>query len=423
MKLSLFIPVFNRRDELQRTLRALIPEKDGHEVFVVDLGSTDGSQDLVKEYPWAQLIISQQPLRSKALNQAVATATGEVLLFLEPGALPARGWSAALEKHFATGFGAGHFNCREVDTSAGWAAAIRAQILKTGHQLLGGPTGLNGVAVSKVAFDKVSGFRPVPDFEWLAFSARLRESGVTIKPLKHDLLISPAAGSRQLNEWHELKEDLLAAMKYRKSSNFDSKRIRRKASSAVLFGYDCFPSPQNGDYFKQAQQALMKISLEVMQSYRGVEKIYFIGGPESCELIGQPSGVELFGKAKTGADKRLTELLVKLQAEQQEGLLLVRPVSLTLSHATLRQLSEGPGVEPCIVLPETDSNEWVAIWLQSPAIEALADWELHPELSALQAHLKGKLIRQEVEKPVKGLRSDSDARGMYYAGMMEQQPA
>ncbi len=423
MKFSIFIPVFNRRDELQRSLLALIPEKGDHDVYVVDMGSTDGSQDLVKDYAWAHLVNSHENLRSKALNQAVEGAAGDLLFFLEPGSLPARGWDAALEKHFAAGFDAGHFSCREVDTSAGWAASIRAQIMKTGQQVLGGPASLNGVAVSEAAFNKVSGFRPVPDFEWLAFSTRLKESGAKVKAIKHEILISPAAGSRQVNEWAELKENLQAALKYLKSSNFDSKRTRRKASSAVLFGYDCFASPDSSDYFKYAQQALLQISLEIMQSYNGVEKIYFIGGTESCNLIGQPSGVEIFGKAKTGTEKRFAELLEKLKADKQEGLLLVRGNSLALNHAALRELSEGPGVEPCIILPEADSAEWVALWLEQPALDAVADWELHPETANLQAHLKSKIIRQEVEKPVKGLRNDSDARGMYYSGMLDRLPA
>lgn len=422
MKFSIFIPVFNRRDELQRSLRALIPEKGAHDVFVVDMGSSDGSQDLVKDYSWAQVINATENLRSKALNKAVEASDGEVLFFMEPGSLPARGWDAALENHFAAGFDAGHFSCREVDTTAGWAAALRALILKTGHRMLGGPATLNGVAVTRAAFDKVSGFRPVPDFEWLAFSARLKESGAQVKGIKHEVMVSPVAGSRQANEWYELKENLQAAFKYRKSANFDSKRTRRKASSAVLFGYDCFEGPESSDYLKYARQELLKISLELMQSYNGVEKIFFIGGTESCKLIGQPSGVEVFGSARTAADKRFTELLKKLKADNQEGLLLVRDNSLELSHQKLRDLSEGLGVEPCIILPEADSEDWVALWLEQPALDAIADWKLQPETASLKAHLKSKIIRQEEEKALKGLRNDSDARGMYYSGMLDRLP-
>ncbi|WFB35419.1 glycosyltransferase [Kiritimatiellota bacterium B12222] len=423
MKTSIFLPVFNRSHELQRSLRALIPEKGDHEVFVVDLGSTDGSQDVLKEYSWATLIQSTATIRSVALNEAASQATGDILFFLEPGSLPARGWDAALNAHFAAGNDAGHLNCREVDGSAKWASSLRALGMKAGHQVLGGPASLNGVAVSKAAFDKVEGFRPVPDFEWLAFSAHLKASGAKVKLIKHEVLVAPPAGSRQVNAWHELKEDLVSAWKYRKSENFDPKRTKRKASNAIIFGYDAFETEKEHEYLHYARQELLKITLEVMQSYRGVEKIYFIGGTESCKVIGQPSGVEVYGSSRTGADKRFTELLEKLKNEGQEGLLLVRGDGMNLSHDDLRQVSEGPGEEPCIVLPEQERDAWVALWLEQPALDAIADWTLSAETSNLKAHLKSKIIRLDEEKPVKALRNDSDARGLYYAGVLDQQPA
>lgn len=423
MKFSIFIPVFNRKDELKRTLRALIPEKAEHEIFVVDMGSTDGSQEVAGEHDWVELVSSKESIRSKALNHAADQATGDAFLFLAPGSLPARGWSQALEDHFASGFDAGHFICREVDAFSGWAGNLRSLGMKLGHQMLGGPASLNGVAVSKAAFEKVSGFRQVPDFEWLAFSARLKQSDQKVKAIKHDVLTSPVAGSRQENAWYTLKEDLLAAWKYRKSENFDQTRVKRKASVAILFGYDAFGKSEADDYFKYAQQELLKISLEVMQSYNGVEKIYFIGGNESTRLIGQPSGVEIVGKPRTSVEKRFSELVEKFCTEKQEGLLLVKDNSMELSHKKLRELSEGPGEEPCIILPEKNSMEWAALWLEQPALDAIQDWELNPGIDAVKTHLKSKIIRQEEENPVKALKTDSDARSLYYAGILERQPA
>lgn len=423
MKFSIFLPVFNRRDELKRSLRALIPEKGDHEVFVVDMGSTDGTQDVAKEHDWVTLISSNEGVRSKALNQAVVDAKGDALFFLAPGSLPARGWSQALEDHFGFGADAGHFTCREVDSFSSWAGSLRSMAMKLGHQVLGGPASLNGVAVTKAAFDKVSGFRPVPDFEWMAFAARLKETGVKVKPIKHEVLVSPAAGSRQENEWFELKEDLQAAWKYRKSENFDPKRIQRKASAAILFGYDAFGKSEVNEYFNYAQKELLKISLEVMQSYKGVEKIFFIGGNESTKLLGKPSGVEVIGKPDSSLEKRFSDVLEKLRAEDQEGLLLVKDGSLELSHKKLRELSEGLGEEPCIILPEAESTQWTALWFEQPALDAIADWELSPEVDSIKAHLKTKIIRQEEEKPLKGLRTDSDARSLYYSGILERLPA
>ncbi|MDF3129526.1 glycosyltransferase [Kiritimatiellaeota bacterium B1221] len=423
MKISIFLPLFNRRDELKRSLRALIPEKGEHEVFVVDMGSTDGSQDVAKEHDWVQIISSKEGLRSKALNAAVEESTGEILFFMDPGSLPARGWAQALQAHFEAGADAGHLNCSEVDATAKWAASLRSLSMKVGHQVLGGPASLNGVAVSKAAFEKVSGFRPVPDFEWLAFAARLKESGAKVKAIKHEILVAPAAGSRQANAWQELKEDLVSAWKFRKSDSFDATRNKRKASCAVIFGYDAFEKPAGHDFFKKAQEEIQNLTIELMQSYRGVEKIYFIGGSASNKLVGQPSGVEVIGKPRTALDKRFSELLERIRSENQEGLLLVKSNSMELGHDKLRMLSEGESEEPCVILPEANSDNWTALWLEQPVLEAISDWELAPDTPSLKAHLKSKIFRCEEEAPVKSLRTDSDARSLYYAGVLDQHPA
>jgi len=423
MKISIFLPIFNRRDELQRSLRALIPEKGDHEVFVVDLGSTDGSQDIAKEHEWVTLIASKEGLRSKAMNAAVDQSSGDILFFLEPGSMPERGWAQALEDHFSSGADAGHFTSREVDATAPWAATLKNWSMKIGHRVLGGPAGLNGVSISRKMFEKVSGFRPVPDFEWLAFAGRLKEAGATVKPLKHQVLISPSAGHHQKDTWAEFKEDMISAWKFRNMDHFDPTRHKRKASSAVIFGYDAFAKPDGNEYFQYAQQELQKITLEIIQSFRGVDKIYFIGGTQSSKLIGQPSGVEVIGKPRSTLQKRFSDLLERITAENQEGLLLVKSSSMELSHRKLLELSEGPGEEPCIILPQTDSTEWTALWFEDPALGAISDWELGPEISSIKTHLSSKIIRQEEEAPVKSLSTDSDARSLYYSGYLDRLPA
>ncbi|MDA3875401.1 MAG: glycosyltransferase [Kiritimatiellae bacterium] len=423
MNFSIYIPVFNRRDELKRTLRALIPEKASHEIFVVDLGSTDGSQDLLKEYPWAQLLTPIANLRSKALNEAAQSGEGEVLFFLEPGTLPARGWAQALETHFSNAADAGHFTCREVDSTAPWAANLRALATKLGQQILGGPASLNGVAVKRETFEKVEGFRPVPDFEWLAFAARLKQSGAVVKPIKHEVLMAPAPGSRQRNAWFDLKEDLQAAMRYRKTEDFDLTRCKRKASAAILFGYDAFPVSDGNDYMAYARQEVLKLALEKMQSYRGVEKIYYIGGTESTKLIGQPSGVEVIGKPRSTVQKRYAELLDRIRNTQPEGLLLVRGISNALTHESLRNLCEGPSEAPCVILPETGSGEWLALWLEGPALDVIPDWELSPEVESLTPVFNPKAIRKDIEAGLPALRTDSDARALYYSGLLDHLPA
>ena len=423
MKISIYIPVFNQREELRRTLRALIPEKDGHEVFIVDRGSSDGSPDVAREHDWVRVLDSDAAPLSRALNEAVQTGDGEILFFLRPGGIPARGWSEVLEEQLGKDIDAGHFHTREADPAFPWAAAVRGLARKFGHQLIGGPSSLNGVAVKRDLFAQVEGFQPVPEFEWLAFANRLRQAGATVKPIGHEVLTAPAPGSRQADAWEELKDDLVAAWKYRKTENFDPVRSRRRASAAILFGYDVFPEDTAGEYVDYARDELLKLSLERMQSFRGVERIYFIGGKKTTDLIGQPSGVEIVGKHKSGLQKRFEGLVKQLKDEGVEGLMLVRGVSEELTHRALQDLSEGEGEAPCLILPEADSPEWLALWLEPAALEAVEGWELAPEYAPLQAHLKTKAVRQEVEAGIHRLRTDSDARALYYAGILDRVPA
>lgn len=424
MSISIFIPVFNQADALKRTLRALIPEKGPHEICVVDLGSTDGTLDVLKEFDWATLVSPKARPRAAALNEAVSSAQGAYLMFLEAGSLPARGWSEAVALHLDKVADAGHLFCKEVDSPSAWSAGLRTLLWRIGYQVTGGPAGLNGVLVKKETFDQVEGFRPVPDFEWLAFSNRLANAGATVKALKHDLLVTPKPGSDHADAFRDLKEDLLSSLKFRKSQTYDDTRSRRQASAAILIGYDFYEKPSEPEYVGKARQQLFTTSVETMQSFRGVGNLYYIGGTESTKLLGQPSGIEVMGKPRSKAETRFSELCERVLAENPEGVLLVKMgVSTELDHASLFHLSEGPAENPCVIRPIEDTDEWIAIWLEKAALESLPDLEITNSIEALRKQLSEKIIRSDVENGFSALRTDSDARGLYYAGHLQEVPA
>lgn len=424
MSITILIPVFNQREALKRTLRALIPEKGEHEILVVDLGSTDGTTDVLKEYDWAKKVSPKTHPRAAALNEVVEKAQGDCLLFLEPGSLPARGWSEAVTAHLNGVADAGHFICKEVDSPSAWSAALRSLLWRVGYQITGGPSGLNGVIVKKELFEKVDGFREVPDFEWLAFSNRLKEAGASVKGVKHEILMTPKPGSDHADAFQELKEDVFSSFRYRKSQSFDATRVHRQNSAALLIGYDFFDSPSDAEYVDKARKELFTYSLETLQSYRGVGKLYFIGGSESTKRIGQPSGVEVMGKPRTKAADRFAELRDKALADHPEGVLVVKlGISTELDHRSLLELSEGPAENPCVIRPVEETDEWIAIWFEKAALENLPDLDISGGISALQKQLSEKIIRSDVEKGLPALRTDSDARGMYYSGQLQEQPA
>jgi N-acetylglucosaminyl-diphospho-decaprenol L-rhamnosyltransferase len=87
---SVIVASFNTRAFLERCLAAL-PE--GHEVVVVDSGSTDGSPELVRSsFPRARLVkLDRNPGYGAALNEGIAVATGEYMILMNGDAWPTPG--------------------------------------------------------------------------------------------------------------------------------------------------------------------------------------------------------------------------------------------------------------------------------------------------------------------------------------------
>src|SRR6202167_773936 len=84
-KVSALVVSYNRRDLLRRALEALerSEARDSIEIVVVDNGSTDGSQQLESEYPYARFIrIPRNFGLTKALNLGIRGSEGEYIFFL-----------------------------------------------------------------------------------------------------------------------------------------------------------------------------------------------------------------------------------------------------------------------------------------------------------------------------------------------------
>lgn len=106
--LSVVIVAWNSRDELSRTLPALLPELgDEDELIVVDNGSTDGTAELVAELaPRARLLQPGRNLGFAAgINAGADLASGELLLILNPDAAPTPGFGAAIRRPWLDGRG------------------------------------------------------------------------------------------------------------------------------------------------------------------------------------------------------------------------------------------------------------------------------------------------------------------------------
>ena len=106
--LSVLIVAWNSREELGRTLPALLPELgEGDELIVVDNDSSDGTAGVVAALaPSARIVHGGGNLGFAAgCNTGAATATGELLVILNPDAAPLPGWGEAIRRPWSEGRG------------------------------------------------------------------------------------------------------------------------------------------------------------------------------------------------------------------------------------------------------------------------------------------------------------------------------
>jgi GT2 family glycosyltransferase len=106
--LSVLIVAWNSRDELARTLPALLPELErDDELIVVDNDSADGTAEAVLEQaPAARVLRTGANLGFAAgCNAGAAEATGDLLVILNPDAAPLPGWGEAIRRPWREGRG------------------------------------------------------------------------------------------------------------------------------------------------------------------------------------------------------------------------------------------------------------------------------------------------------------------------------
>jgi GT2 family glycosyltransferase len=98
-RISVVIVAFRSQEPLALTLPALARElRDGDELIVVDNAPGDGTADAVRRIAPAARVLEQARNGGFAAgcNAGAAVAAGDLLVFLNPDAVPAPGWGAAI---------------------------------------------------------------------------------------------------------------------------------------------------------------------------------------------------------------------------------------------------------------------------------------------------------------------------------------
>lgn len=168
--LSVIVPVWMEAASVTDTLRALQPIRvRGHEVIVVDAGSSDRTAELAR--PLCDRLVVSGKGRAVQMNAGAAVAKGDVFLFLHADTrLPDNALGHLVE--FARSHRAwGRFSVR----LSGQRPTFRviAWFMNQRSRLTGICTGDQAIFVRRDAFEALAGFHPMPLMEDVEFSRRL----------------------------------------------------------------------------------------------------------------------------------------------------------------------------------------------------------------------------------------------------------
>ena len=166
-QLSIVVPALNEAPRIGQALEALAPlRRRGHQVVVVDGGSTDGTPALAR--PACDLLLSAPAGRALQMNAGARAASGDALLFLHADTrLPERVDAlvlSSLEEHSW-----GRFDVA-IEGRHPMLRAIAA-MMNLRSRLTGIATGDQAIFVRRDAFP---GFAEIPLMEDIAFSARMK---------------------------------------------------------------------------------------------------------------------------------------------------------------------------------------------------------------------------------------------------------
>lgn len=172
-KISIVIPVLNESGFIEENLRRLQPlRQNGHEVIVVDGGSTDNTMKIASYY--ADRIIAHTRGRALQMNAGAAAASGDLFLFLHadtrlPALIDHLLQSIAVSNEEFWGFFQVRLSGKPVlFRIIEFFMNRRSRISKIG-------TGDQALFVTRNLFRQINGYDEIPLMEDIAFCRKLKK--------------------------------------------------------------------------------------------------------------------------------------------------------------------------------------------------------------------------------------------------------
>jgi rSAM/selenodomain-associated transferase 2 len=173
-RISIVVPALNEGATLEQTLGSLQPLRErGHEVIVVDGGSSDATAALA--LPYVDRVITGERGRALQMNRGAQAASGSILWFLHADTrVPEQAEEEISGALGATGsFQWGRFDVRL--SGDHWLLRLTGRLMNLRSRLTGIATGDQGIFLRRELFESIGGYSEIPLMEDIDLSRRLKQ--------------------------------------------------------------------------------------------------------------------------------------------------------------------------------------------------------------------------------------------------------